>query len=251
MNALRLGLPAAGFVLAGLVTATAGAQSYGPTDQVLSVDATAFLGQDITSLISNEGYLFSFGGSDLTVYAPLVLPDGAEITQICLYARNESPDDVVQLGVQEVDLPAGGQAPGVLDVPGTLLVADFHFGYGTVCTDPISYVVHETVDEAGNPKAVAHRLVAYVPYAASPLGALALGGARITWHRTVSPPPDSPTFTDVGADHPFFQYIEALKASGITAGCQASPPLYCPDRPITRAEMAVYVSLALGLHWSE
>ena len=44
--------------------------------------------------------------------------------------------------------------------------------------------------------------------------------------------------------------VEAMKAAGITRGCQQSP-LYCPDRPITRAEMAVYLSIALGLHWAE
>jgi hypothetical protein len=28
---------------------------------------------------------------------------------------------------------------------------------------------------------------------------------------------------------------------GITAGCSVSPPLYCPDVPVTRAQMAVFV----------
>ena len=243
MKALRLGLLAAGSLLAGLVTATAVAQSYGTGDQVLSVDASAFLGQDIAGSFSNEGYLYASGGTDLTVYAPLVLPDGAEITQICLYARNENPDNVVQLGVQAVKLTAGGQAPGVVDVPGTLVVADFHFGFGTVCTDPISYVIHETADA----EAVAHRLWAYVPYGTPPVGAFALGGARITWHRTISPPPDSPTFTDVPAGHPFYQYIEALSVSGITAGCGEGK--FCPDAPLTRGQMAVFLSLGLGLYW--
>ena len=249
MKALRIGVLAAGSVLAGIVTATAAGQSYGTNDQVLSVDASAFLGQDIIGAISNEGYLYAYGvGADLSVYAPLVLPDGAEITQICLYARNENPDNVVRLGLQSVHLAAGGQAPGVLDVPGTLLVADFHFGFGTVCTDPISYVIHD-VDGGGNPEAVAHRLDAFVPYSASPVGAFALGGARITWHRTISPPPDSPTFTDVPAGHPFYQYVEALLASGITAGCGDGK--FCPDDPLTRGQMAVFLSLALGLHWVE
>ncbi|HEY4228668.1 MAG TPA: S-layer homology domain-containing protein [Thermoanaerobaculia bacterium] len=246
MRPLSLGILITVSVLVGLVTATAAAQSYGTGDQVLAVDASEFLGQDIVGGLSNEGYLYSFGGADLTVYASLVLPDGAEITQICLYARNENPDNVVQLGLQAVHLAAGGQAPGVVDVTGSLVVADFHFGYGTVCTDPISYVFHD-VDGGGNPEAVAHRLWAYVPYSAAPLGAFALGGARITWHRTVSPPPDSPTFTDVPADHLFYQYIEALSASGITAGCGDGK--FCPDAPLTRGQMAVFLSFALGLHW--
>jgi hypothetical protein len=72
---------------------------------------------------------------------------------------------------------------------------------------------------------------------------------EIWWKRSVSPPPASASFNDVPTNHPFFQFIEALKASGITAGCQASPPLYCPDAPLTRGQMAVFLSKALGLHW--
>ena len=36
----------------------------------------------------------------------------------------------------------------------------------------------------------------------------------------MSPAPATATFpNDVPTSHPFFQYIEALSASGITAGC--------------------------------
>ena len=47
--------------------------------------------------------------------------------------------------------------------------------------------------------------------------------------------------------HPFFQYIEALKASGITGGCGGGN--YCPGSALTRGQMAVFLSNALGLHW--
>jgi len=72
---------------------------------------------------------------------------------------------------------------------------------------------------------------------------------EIWWKRSVSPPPGTASFDDVPTSHPFFQFIEALKASGITGGCQASPPLYCPDSPLTRGQMAVFLAKALGLHW--
>jgi hypothetical protein len=77
------------------------------------------------------------------------------------------------------------------------------------------------------------------------------GWVEIWWRRTVSPAPAVPSFDDVPTDHPFFQFVEALKASGITGGCQPSPPLYCPDRPLTRGQMAVFLSKALGLHWPD
>ncbi|MGZ5494456.1 MAG: S-layer homology domain-containing protein [Thermoanaerobaculia bacterium] len=73
---------------------------------------------------------------------------------------------------------------------------------------------------------------------------------RLRWKRQVSPAPATARFTDVPTSHPFFQYIEALAASGVTGGCVASPPQYCPDAPVTRGQMAVFLSRALGLHWT-
>jgi hypothetical protein len=51
----------------------------------------------------------------------------------------------------------------------------------------------------------------------------------------------STTFTDVPANHPFVTWIEALVAAGITSGCATSPPRYCPDAVVTRAQMAVFL----------
>ncbi|MGE5415074.1 MAG: S-layer homology domain-containing protein [Syntrophomonadaceae bacterium] len=70
---------------------------------------------------------------------------------------------------------------------------------------------------------------------------------EIWWKRTVSPAPGSPSFNDVPPSDPAFQFIEALVASGITAGCGGGN--YCPDAPLTRRQMAVFLSKALGLHW--
>jgi S-layer homology domain len=63
----------------------------------------------------------------------------------------------------------------------------------------------------------------------------------------VKPPPQEPTFGDVPASDPAFQHIEALVASGITAGCGGGN--YCPNANLTRRQMAVFLSKALGLHW--
>ncbi len=40
--------------------------------------------------------------------------------------------------------------------------------------------------------------------------------------------------------------IESLVDRGITAGCDPNLKLYCPDQPITRANMAQFLVLALG-----
>ncbi len=76
-----------------------------------------------------------------------------------------------------------------------------------------------------------------------------LRGMTVGYRLRVSPPPGAATFNDVPMSHPFFQFVEALSASGITAGCGAAPPLYCPDQPLTRGQMAVFLAKALGLHF--
>ena len=64
----------------------------------------------------------------------------------------------------------------------------------------------------------------------------------------VSQAPGTPTFNDVPVADFGFQYIEALAASGITGGCGGGS--YCPDSPVTRRQMAIFIAKALGLSWS-
>jgi hypothetical protein len=71
---------------------------------------------------------------------------------------------------------------------------------------------------------------------------------RVYYPLQVSPAPGAATFGDVPTSHPFFQYVEALAASGITAGCGSGN--YCPDAPLSRGQMAVFLSKALGLHFA-
>jgi hypothetical protein len=78
-------------------------------------------------------------------------------------------------------------------------------------------------------------------------GSVYIAAARVYYVLQVSPAPDTATFGDVPTTHPFFQYIEALYSAGITAGCGGGD--YCPDDPLTRGQMAVFLSRALGLHW--
>ena len=60
----------------------------------------------------------------------------------------------------------------------------------------------------------------------------------------VSNPPSEPTFEDVPTDHPFYNYIEAAYAEGITSGC-GTPGKFCPTRVATRGEIAVLLYRAL------
>ena len=69
----------------------------------------------------------------------------------------------------------------------------------------------------------------------------------VRYQLQVSPAPGTATFNDVPTTHPFFQFVEALAASGITAGCGGGN--FCPDNALTRGQMAVFLSIALGLHF--
>jgi len=69
----------------------------------------------------------------------------------------------------------------------------------------------------------------------------------VSYQLQVSPAPAVATFADVPVGAFAFQHIEALAASGITAGCGGGN--FCPDSPLTRAQMAVFLAKALGLHW--
>ena len=54
-------------------------------------------------------------------------------------------------------------------------------------------------------------------------------------------PPDCgvPVFTDVSPSSPFCRWITDLFCRGVTAGCGGGR--YCPQAPVSRAEMAVFV----------
>ena len=58
------------------------------------------------------------------------------------------------------------------------------------------------------------------------------------------PPPATGVFADVPAGRPFAPWIEQLAAEGITGGCGGGN--YCPNNPVTRGQMAVFLSKTFG-----
>ena len=60
--------------------------------------------------------------------------------------------------------------------------------------------------------------------------------------------PDVATrFADVDPDVWWVSYVERLADLGVTEGCETDPLRYCPDRPVTRAQMATFLVRAFGL----
>ena len=48
-------------------------------------------------------------------------------------------------------------------------------------------------------------------------------------------------FADVPLSYWAVNWIEKLYTDGITAGCSTNPLIYCPDNPVTRSEMAIFL----------
>ena len=64
-------------------------------------------------------------------------------------------------------------------------------------------------------------------------------------------PEVSAGFGDVDPGSVHASSIEALFASGVTVGCATEPLRFCPNRSVTRAQMATFLARALGLEVPE
>ena len=63
--------------------------------------------------------------------------------------------------------------------------------------------------------------------------------------------PTQPRFADVGADRWWAGHVERLAQLGTTLGCSTEPLEYCPDRPVTRAQMASFLVRAFEIPAAE
>lgn len=62
-----------------------------------------------------------------------------------------------------------------------------------------------------------------------------------------APPAATGKFVDVPPSYWASAWIEQLAAEGITSGCTASPPNYCPLTAVSRDQMAVFLSRTFGI----
>ena len=177
--------------------------------------------------------------------APLRLPAGAKIVSLELDAIDADAFDAVfgtlwscdRWGLNCSPHPAAAAGPGDCAMAGFVCSGKgFADGPTTQTADltPDAIVVDNTQSS-------------YILTGWADESMAALGGMIIGYVLQVSPAPGSPTFNDVPVSDPAFQYIEALVASGVTAGCGGGN--YCPDSPLTRRQMAVFLAKALGLQW--
>ena len=171
----------------------------------------------------------------LSFQAPLHLPSGAVLQSIELDACDSNTNHHVYGGAFHCD-----------HVTGLCTEIGDQMNSSSSMSDPCQSYVQDVsglaymVDNAGD------RMVLQVVTTAGD-DTTSLAGMRVGYKLQVSPPPATADFADVPPSHPFFQYIEALVKSGITAGCGGGN--YCPDVPLTRGQMAVFLAKALGLQF--
>ncbi|HTR01559.1 MAG TPA: S-layer homology domain-containing protein [Thermoanaerobaculia bacterium] len=206
-------------VIAGPDWGTSGTSSYmlGPCDASSRDDTLTFSAIDCDDVRP-------IGAPGTDIAFPVHLPAGALVVSATLFYV-DNVDTEPSIGMYAT--PPGQLGDGVMN----LTPPTFNGGSNVVTfiADPPF-----TVDNAK----------AYVILALLSPGH-AIQGIRLDYKLQVSAAPGSPTFLDVPTNHPFFQFIEALAASGITGGCGSGN--YCPDNFVTRGQMAVFLSKALGL----
>ena len=90
----------------------------------------------------------------------------------------------------------------------------------------------------------------YCPENAVTRAAMAVFLLRALEGSSYVPPAAAHTFADmpvVGKEwmEPF---VDEFYSRGITTGCGSGPLIYCPENPVTRAAMAVFIDRAYGLY---
>jgi hypothetical protein len=226
-----------------LGTSVARAQAYGLNSQDLVIPAFAFAPtfHDYQFLIGANG-IMPTAAQEQTWVASVGVPDGGIVDEIDVLVVDNDGGAIISAAASLAAFPVSGS--GTCGGPVATGDSTGITGQGTiVMASPFGT---EPLTSRGLCGGVDSWLGRYVTVTMLSSGQ-SLAGARIAWHRSVSPAPGTATFADVPVSDGAFQYIEALVASGITAGCGGGN--FCPDATLTRRQMAVFLSKALGLHW--
>lgn len=222
-------------------TTTAPPNEFGTSDYTVTVIQAGSFTSD-TVATTDFGSLFRYFAPPETAgghfFYGVELPSGAVIDFVGLETQDAGSE--YQANLYYVDRYSG-TTTGLVSIDGT------RNGFGTdYNATPLSW---QLIQNAHNALVIDVYQRPCDPNICLRPPTISFGWVEIWWKRTVRPPPATPSFTDVPTDDPAYQYVEALKASGITAGCGAST--FCPDATLTRRQMAVFLSKALGLHWPD
>ena len=208
-------------------TSTVSAYDFSPIDSTTHYEHPVIQGNFLLTSASPYG----------AFYATPELPRGALLQGMSVAYCNGNPPGGDDFLVILEDTDAAGNFLGVL---------------GTVTAHANDQCTSQSVDLSGLNYTVnmpSHRLLVWTIFGPDPPvdAIVGVGTVGVTYRLQVSRGPLTPTFGDVPTTDPAYRYVEAVAASGITAGCGGGQ--YCPDQPVTRRQMAVFLSKALGLSY--
>jgi len=180
-------------------------------------------------------------------WAQLNLPNGAEVAYLYVWVKDDDASSDWFLWFTGYE---AGTAPFFVDYENDSTSGEPGYVRINLTIDP-PVVIHEYEDLNGDgtPYLVATGLTLRASPTPSANTDMCFFGAAVRWTRTITPAPVAATFSDVPLGSFGFQHVEALAYSGITAGCGGGN--FCPNDPLTRVQMAVFLAKALGLHWPE
>jgi trimeric autotransporter adhesin len=218
------------------VTATAANKVYdGTTAATVTLSATPLLGDTVTLAYTSADFADPNVGTGKTVTVSGISLGGTDGGNYSANATATATADITQAPLT-VTADDQTKTVGQPDPPFTFTYSGFVNGEtGAVIDTPPTCAV-----------SVPHDSVGTYPIVCS-------GGADDNYSLsyvdgtlTVTPVAVGQTFDDVPTDYWAWEFIERLYAAGITSGCSTSPPQYCPEDTVTRAQMAVF--LERGIH---
>ena len=214
--------------------------------QILQIPAASFTPISGAVVVGSDtpdpGYVTvsAYGTTFSDMWAAVTLPSGSHVQYLDLYYEdNDATQDVWATLVAYTGSGFISGAPGFTSIATATSSGMPGYGYAVAATD---FTIQNNVAFDSNSAQYAVLVVF-----GSTAGTVKFKGVDLWWNRQISPAPASPTFGDVAPGDFGYQQIEALAASGITGGCGGGN--YCPNGTLTRAQMAIFLSKALGLYW--
>lgn len=219
---------------------------FGTGTNILQIPGAAFVARNSSTPITYGGNGYYYWGAAPTfeiMNAAVYLPSGASVSWLDAYVCDTDATNNITFVLRRY---TGWTSPGndniVSNTPNTSAGCDYFSAAVGGGFFPVPHTVNNDVRYGGGG---AYTVVVEGPTTGN--SALRFKGVDIWWSRQISPAPAVATFTDVPTSAQFFREIEALANSGITSGCTATT--FCPDTPVTRRQMAAFLSRALGLSY--